>query len=306
MDKSNHGKNRSKKHHYLPRYYLKGFTDCDDKFFVYDKKQKIILPKPISPLVFFAENDLNTITLPNGKTSDFLENLYTNVENQVWGPFDRIRHSKLNDPINILDKMSVFLFLLFLHWRLPSNIKYAENLSRNLFLENSNLNYVTLKNKNGKNVSEEIKFLLKNSPAFKKATKLLAPFAPFYENNWVDKLENWRFLYTEDKCDWYLVGDNPIITKNINDHDPTHCLDEFIFPISGKLILINTAKPISENLNREFIIQFGFSIIKRAERFIACPRKDLLEAFVADYTKHAGTQSEMDTINQLFALLEKK
>jgi len=31
--------NRSKKHHYLPRYYLKGFTDEVGKFFVYDKAE---------------------------------------------------------------------------------------------------------------------------------------------------------------------------------------------------------------------------------------------------------------------------
>jgi intein-encoded DNA endonuclease-like protein len=49
----------SRKHHYLPRYYLKGFTDAEDGFFVYDKqKDKMFRSGSIAA---FYENDLNTV-----------------------------------------------------------------------------------------------------------------------------------------------------------------------------------------------------------------------------------------------------
>ena len=173
--------NQSKKHHYLPRKYLRGFVNGQDCFFVYDKQNDKILPQPLSPDATFFENNLNTTIFPDGKTSDFLENLYTEFENQSWGPLDTIRNSNNKTPIQLLDKMHLFLFLLFLHWRLPSNIKYVEELSKNFFdKDHKTLNYFTLKSKNDKAVPKEIVDKIKNSSAFKKSSKLMLPFAPFY------------------------------------------------------------------------------------------------------------------------------
>jgi len=83
------GNTPSKKHHYLPRHYLKGFTNSENRFFVYDKERENIFVS--SPDAAFFENNLNTVTFPNGDSSDFLEDMYTEIENQFWGPFDRIR-----------------------------------------------------------------------------------------------------------------------------------------------------------------------------------------------------------------------
>ena len=49
----------SKRHHYLRRYYLKGFTDRDNRFFVFAKeKERIFI---ISPDAAFFENNLNDV-----------------------------------------------------------------------------------------------------------------------------------------------------------------------------------------------------------------------------------------------------
>ena len=117
----------SKKHHYLPRYYLKGFTNSDNRFFVFDKRKERIFTS--NPNTAFFENNLNTVTFPKGDSSDFLEDAYTEIENQSWESLDKIRESTYNTPIELLDKMHLFLFLLFLYWRLPSNIAYVEKLS---------------------------------------------------------------------------------------------------------------------------------------------------------------------------------
>lgn len=275
----------SKKHHYLPKHYLKGFVNSQGCFYIYDKKNDLILPKPLTPNAVFFEKNLNTITLPKGEASDFPENLYAEIENQSWGSLDNIRRSNNKTPIQILDKMHLFLFLLFLHWRLPSNIKYVEELSTKFFEKgNNNLNYFYLKNKNSTKVSKEIINKIKNSPAFKKSSKLMLPFAPFYTDNWSDRLNNkWRFLYTGDGNSWYLVGDNPIITKGENDHDPVNCLSEFVFPVSGNILLINTNNPINKGLPPKFVIKFNLSIIEKSRRFVACQNKDFLEKLIEHY-----------------------
>ena len=95
-------KKPSKKHHYLPRHYLSGFTNTDGGFFVYDKISGKIYST--SPSASFFENDLNTVKYQDGSSSDFLEGLYTEIENRSWPSFDRIRDSNHKTPINPLDK----------------------------------------------------------------------------------------------------------------------------------------------------------------------------------------------------------
>lgn len=114
MKKSKQSKNNpSKKHHFLPRHYLRGFVNSEDCFFIYDKQNDNILPKPLTPDAVFFENNLNTVTFPEGESSDFLENLYTEIENQSWATLDNIRNSSSKTPIQLFDKMHLFLFYYF-------------------------------------------------------------------------------------------------------------------------------------------------------------------------------------------------
>lgn len=294
----------SKKHHYLPRHYLKGFTNNKNCFFIYDKQQNKIFST--SPDAAFFENNLNTVSLPGGGSSDFLEKLYRNIEKESWGSLDRIRESNNKTPIDPLDKMFLFLFLLFLHWRLPSNIKYAEELTKIFFdKDNKNINYFNLKYKNGTLPPKEVVDVIKNSPAFKKTAKVILPFAPFYKDIWIEKLVNWKFFYTGDSSNWLLVGDNPIITKGRSDHDPLNCLNEFVFPVSGSVLLVNTNNPINKSLPPRFLIKFNIAIIERAQRFIACQNKNFLEKLLKLYDFHVRHNKTSILIAEMFRFLEQ-
>lgn len=265
----------SKKHHYLSRRYLRGFTDSDGGFFVYDKHTGRIFST--SPDAAFFENDLNTVELPDGNQSDFLEGLYTAIENQAWNSLDTIRDSTFNTSIEPLDKMNLFSFLLFLHWRLPSNISMADKLSSQFFREDNVLDYFKLLSKTGSAVPKEVVERVANSPAFKKSARMILPFAPFFKDrNWWSNLAGWRFVYSGDENNWFIVGDNPIITRGESDHDPVNCLKEFIFPVSGKILLISGHNPAGQTLPPAFTVQYSAGIIERARRFVACQMSSAL------------------------------
>lgn len=274
----------SRKHHYLPRHYLKGFTDESNGFFVYDKKNDKIFQS--SPDAKFFENNLNTIELENGQKSDFLEDLYTDIENTCWYHFDTIRNSSRLDNVDQMSRMHLLLFLLFLHWRLPANQKYVKELSKQSFDSKSTLlDFFYLENKDGSPVDLKIIETIKNSPAFIKSSKMLIPFAMFYKNkDWSNQLMNWKFAYIDDSDNWFFVGDNPLVTRGESDHDPIRCLDEFIFPISGKILLINSKSQISNELSQGFVIQYAVSMLERSQRFIAHSNKDFLQSII-DYHK---------------------
>lgn len=293
-------KERSVKHHYLPRHYLEGFTDDNGGFFVYDKQADKIFQT--SPGASFFENNLNTIVSPEGTASDWLEDFYTEVENQVWHSFDTIRNSTNKISIDLSDKKNLFLFLLFLHWRLPSNIEIAEKLSEEAFREDNDvLNYVVLTDKNGNRAPEPIIEMIRSSSGFKKATRVLLSFAPFLKDKeWGRTLDNWRFLYSGDNKSWYIVGDNPIITDGQFDHNPINCLNEFVFPVSGRILLVNTRTPISRGFPPEIVIESNNAIIERARRFVACQRKDLLETLVNYHRFYASYGKTGSIIPELF------
>jgi len=298
------GKIPSKKHHYLPRYYLKGFTNSQGNFFVYDKRADKIFST--NPDASFFENNLNTVTLPSGKRSDFLESLYSEIENQFWNSLDIVRKSTPNTLIKPLDKMNLFLFVLFLHWRLPSNIEFVERLSERFFSGDNELDYFKLASKTGNTVPKEVIKKITSSPAFKKLAKMIVPFAPFFKDkNWWGNLEKWRFMYSGEEKNCFIVGDNPIVTHGDSDHDPVNCLKEFIFPVSGKILWISVDRHIGEVLSPEFTVQYNAAIIERAQRFVACQNKGFLEALIKYYKLHVQFERTDNIIVELFKMLER-
>jgi hypothetical protein len=296
---------RSKKHHYLPRYYLKGFTNSDGTFFVYDKKANNIFET--NPNGSFFKNNLNTINFPDGTKSDFLEQAHTKIEGESWDSLDNIRNSDFKKPVPIKDKLNLFLFLLFLHWRLPANHKYFNDLTSQMFVEGSELDYFDIVDIHGNQASEDFLTEFKNSSIWNKSSQLVLPFARIFKNReWFDDIVNWRFYYTKNKESWYIIGDNPIVTKGEDDHDPVRCLKTFLFPISGNILLISIDGNPPDTISPEFIVQFGASIIERANRFVACQNKEFLQALIDYYDLNHKLNNQEKIIDDLFCMLEEK
>ena len=182
--------------------------------------------------------------------------------------------------------------------------EYAERLSRRFFGPDNELSYFKLLSRTGNAAPKEMIDRIRSSPAWKKAAKTVVPFAPFFRGGtWWADLENWRFLYSGDKGNWYIVGDNPIVTHGDNDHDPVTYLKEFIFPISGRISLISFNGRISKVLPPEFAIQYGAAIIERAQRFVAGHNKGFLEALIRDYKLHIQFGKTGGIIMELFEML---
>jgi hypothetical protein len=86
MGRSHGCRNPSVNHHYLPRHYLKGFTDERGMFYIYDKqKDMLFLSNPDST---FFEKRLNSLTFPSGRSSDSLESIYAFAEKKAWPSFN--------------------------------------------------------------------------------------------------------------------------------------------------------------------------------------------------------------------------
>lgn len=294
--------NQSAKHHYLPRNYLKGFINQDGGFYVYDKtKDKIF---PTNPNASFFENDLNTIVLPRGTSSTFLETLYTMVENNSWSSLDKVRNSTKETNIEFFDRMNLFHFLSSLYWRLPSRLALTEQLAEQAFLKGDIFDFISIKNEDG-TVPQNVVDLVKKSSSFKKIFRSIIPFTPFHKHaSWGERLHDWRFLYTQNQENWFMVGDNPIITRVDDIQDPVHCLDEFIFPISGNILLVNKVNAIASSQPPDFILQYCFAVIERSARFVACPDRSFLNAMIKTYKDLEPLKGSRTHASEMFRMID--
>jgi hypothetical protein len=291
--------NDSHKHHYLPQHYLRGFVDDSGLLYVYDKQKDNIF-KSGPPGVFF-ENDLNTVVLANGETEDFLEETYTYFETNAWPAFDRIRQSNSNTPIDLLDEMYLFHFLLFLYWRLPVNASEVRRLSHAVFEETGDLDYFRFGREDGSKAPQELIEMIRQSPAFEKVFRQVLPYAPFYKNkDWPQTLRKWYFYYTADMTGWFVVGDNPIIQRRNQTTDIIHPFEKFIFPISSSILLVSMDPIPRQDLTSIFTIQFGAAIIENSQRFVAGRNKEFLKDVVKFhhdvYIKYIHTDRVIDDL----------
>ncbi|MDD3303114.1 MAG: DUF4238 domain-containing protein [Candidatus Gracilibacteria bacterium] len=290
----------SKKHHYLPRKYLKGFSDNNNLFYIYDKEKDIIFQQ--YPDSFFFKNNLNTFEI-NGAEKDFLENLYTNTENLFWPSYEKIINSTPKEYINGLDKLNLYLFLLFLFWRLPFNEKIVENFVDIAFKKGEKLDFFSIVGKNGETgvFENEIIGKIKGLKDFKKILKILLPFYPFHKiKDWSISPLNWKFLYTQDNTSWYITSDNPIITNKENYNNLDSLLEDILFPISGKILLVGTKVKDNAIFSGRTIIDYNVAMIHNANRFVACHNKDLLLAMIDVYKNDKFHNKEHIIIPELF------
>ena len=72
----------SKRHHYVPQFLIKQFSNEDNLVFVYDKVNDRIVKTPRSTKSIFFEYHRNTIKI-DGQTNDLIEQLYSSIDNDI-------------------------------------------------------------------------------------------------------------------------------------------------------------------------------------------------------------------------------
>jgi len=99
-------KNPAKKHHYLPVFYLNGFTDEEGLFCVYDKLKKKFHVRQ-RPNNWFLANHLNSYR-PDGKLLFTLEEPYhTEMDSESAPSLRKIKDGDSSQQIDIQDKIQI-------------------------------------------------------------------------------------------------------------------------------------------------------------------------------------------------------
>jgi hypothetical protein len=256
---------KSIKHHYLPQFYLKGFT-VDGHFKIFDvKKQGFKMGgKDFPPAShFFIRND-NSTTL-DGEFTDFIERSYGDTESEVAKIF-----SKLKNNIRMSEDDVPYLqyFIAITYWRLPANRHIVKYIA--LTKSFRELGLVFKDETTGEVVEEpDIEAKAKNDPEYLKWVRQILPYT--FIRRFMHCTTPIHVLEFSNALP-AVCTDNPIILRRPDKIDVY--LDDFIFPLMHNKVLvrINNLKPYWETIK----VKIDVLLIILAKEYISCTNKEYL------------------------------
>lgn len=259
--------NISRRHHYLPVFYLKGFSK-NGKLKIYDVEKKAFIKggKEFSPKSYFFEENGNIIrgVLDNSE-DDFIEKFYGYFDTKMADIITRINLSSNEKRFGVSeeDMPTINHFVSLMYWRLPHkreellsiiNHNDLSTLGFNVFNEDGTLNL-------------EESEIVKNHKSFPVAYKLF--------NSMMDSLRGsdcrTPYRISEKYHEFpYLCSDNPVIFEK--DSFPNVYEDDYIFPLNGTKIFTKAQKP--EIVNP---IMVDTLLYKQAKKYVTCTDERYLE-----------------------------
>jgi len=275
--------NISWRHHYLPVFYLKGFTKESGLLRIYDveKKQFVQKGKEFSPQSYFFEKNGNTMFVKDQK-SDFLEKAYSDLENDISKILTTINGSDNSTKfgINEYDVQHLNLFASTMYWRLPHNKTRLEDIIKTSEL--SSLGFKVTNKDGTRNLETENE--IKNHPEFVKAYKLFNALTDTVRG--FNCRTPYNILPRPEQLP-YLCSDNPVIFEKEN---PNVYEDDYVLPLTGKRIFLKTPK--QSDFPHFMWLLFDIVLYKQAKKYISCTNLEYIDMLEETFLKYNMSLAE--------------
>lgn len=288
----------SKRHHYLPQFYIKKFCDADGSIYINDKNNKKNYDNVSKkfPRAIFFELERNTYVI-NEKQTDVVEKLYGYLEDKIAPHLELLKDNCENG----IDTMTVEMlrYLIFFgyltKWRIPKNDEKALEINQQVSFEELNIGAkindftIALEDLTTEEISRELKRFLLAGSIFSDTEMYKEVF------------KNCFILYFPYPL---LVTDNPFVElpyKNVNE------IPSFIFPLTSNLLLVSTSgvdkHEISKVLKNEKIGAQFIELLYRsvqitlmwyAKKFVGCQDRDYLKSFVSQVESYSNNLQKMN------------
>ena len=269
---------KTSRHHYIPVYYLKEFTDTDGKFYVYDVEKKIIKPSKQSPKQIGFEWDRNVNDFYGTKTDDVETIFYQKIDDYISKQYKELIKSKKQTIITEADYYNLQHFAVSLYIRNPVFDKIIEQLITEK--HDTDLGFEILnKATNQRHVDFENEIL--KSEHFIESFRTILPALQLYKLP-DEKVKKFRLSFKpESETSKTIISDFPIVfnSSSLPSHDIFE--HEFILPLSSKITLYYTNNTISfTRLEPEEFLKVQLLIIKQAKSFVASNDKSFLHHLI--------------------------
>lgn len=277
---------QARRHHYLPQFYLAGFTPSgnkDDKLWVFDLEtgekrqsglQNVACERDFYRLKNYSEGE------------DFLEKFFAELEGKSAEVFRRIEKRKEIPERSSKDYEVLINFIACLTFRNPKTRKWSGETTKDMW---KRILLVSLNSKKGpeaerlKNfVRDENKYELKVNPATGildslQMTKELVPLLA---------KRRWSLIASVNSEDHFITSDYPVTLDWIKDQDSSSLFPPgFGFPQTAVTMPLNKYMAligVFEDLNLEVpgtteaIAIINHTVIRHTFRFLYSPSDDFI------------------------------
>ncbi|HEY4198263.1 MAG TPA: DUF4238 domain-containing protein [Mucilaginibacter sp.] len=271
------------KHHYLPQFYLRGFTNGDGHFMIYLVKEQRFKQdgKAFTPASHFFLPDDNTITT-DGVPDHYLEEFYSGMESRYARILEKI---KAVDQKFGLDAQEVVLLNYFageLYWRVPSQ-RNLINTATDLHQLNQ-LGVAVIDKKTMRQIDpDQFAEAVKADPSYFQRLRNVLPATTYWnlmDCTWPATVKTFPGNFPP------ICGDNPVILRHPEKADPF--LDDLIFSLAPNKVLFRI-----RNMKEIFAPNIKFYIdmlqLMQAGEYVCCVDEAYVQSLVSEFHKSFGS-----------------
>ncbi|MGX5683140.1 DUF4238 domain-containing protein [Chryseobacterium cucumeris] len=260
-------KEQSKRHHYIPKFLSKNFSDENNMLWVYNKESKRIISKMQSPKAIFFEDGRNLFDI-NGNKGDNIERMYEEVDTLLSKTLTKILKSQQMSG----RELTWMIYLANLtKWRVPKVDDIAKNLVKDIPIEQLGLAIRPIDS--SKEITQEVINNLNKKEIIQETKRILLSIQPISNEESLDEIHKNCFITFYDKFP-SLIGDCPIIEEdNLN----YKTMGNFIFPLSDSATLVCKKDAKKEIKSELFYIWKDLNIFHLSQKYVACKSRDQLE-----------------------------
>lgn len=271
----------SHRHHYIPQFLLRNFTDEKDDFYVYDKQKKSTKRKKTND-VFFSW-DRNTVTVRDKTQNcdvelDNLEQLYSALDSQYAIDLAKVLQHGKPEPEQIA---SIVLLASSLKWRTTTSDSQFDLLKHDTTLKDLAVR-IEVRDEVKKPNPVALEHLL-NSDLFKEAKRFMLPILPLMKGEKMLEIHNNSFIqHCSDPRASALVGDCALLEQGGQGYDE---LGHFVFPLSTTATFVykkSTHLEVNSNL---FYLCRDLATLHFSKKYVACKDASCLHNLVAEYER---------------------
>lgn len=286
----------SKRHHYLPVLFIKGFISPLTQLWVYDKKSGTILPSQKPPKSIFYEWNKNNIIIEGQKIDIIETKIYKYIDDIFATHIKEIQSAEI-DKVEQQDFINrIILMIAITFYRIPATESWTTELTSDI-----------IKNKLPDERKEIINKILKlriNEEDKNKIISSISVFLNFFatESKLLKGKQNYKIVQSTNTC--FVLSDNPIIYEK----PPIDFND-----LSGSVIFPLTEKRVYYGLNNNHY-SFDIDILKRinillsfqAKQYFASTNKSFLEQIVIAYKLMKPFEQDISEMKkELFEMINK-
>ncbi len=292
------------RHHYLPQFYLKGFSTDKSRLHVFDKKatdEKSKFRYQTTEKIAY-ENNLYTYKTKESK-KETLEDFFCQIEGMAKTVITKL---EMREEITPMERGHLALFVAFLWLRTPTSKKETLGMQQELAEKSMRMMYHFPQQKDmmreffekqGKHFTDEELDDLIDFATNPKRSTLVIDFPPGYWIKQMLELADKIYVYLAH-CVWeirhavknyaYITSDNPVL---LIPSEPPHPFYGFglltpgvkkTVPLTANMYLIMHEPQKELELihtvgDKEFFREVNEWIMENAERFVFSPDKGKLE-----------------------------